>query len=453
MEPDEVNPYVFRTNSIRGVFGRDLTEPLFRRIGGTFARFAPHGAVVACDHRVSSPSLKEALIRGLTEAGCDVSDAGLAPKGIAVFAGWQLDLPLAYVSASHLPAEWNGLKFIHPGGRTFAPAECAAVRDAFFSGEADAGGAGAVESREWREAYLKFLARRLSRAAAPLKLLADCGDGTAAVLAPALLERLGFEVTTLFGDVDGSMPNRSSELTPEALAKAGAAMDGHDLGLAFDGDADRVAFLDATGAPIDPERFAYVILRELVKKEDGPLVANVACGATIANLAERFGRRLYRTPVGTPHMIGEVLRRGAAFGMEISSHLVIPSVVPYDDAVAVGAYAAWALSRAKAEGRTLADLLAEVPPRARRRVPIEVADEKKALVMERLASRFKRDFDEVDELDGLRVEAEGGWALVRASNTEPALRLVVEAEDEGALEALIACFTETIGEAIAGAPA
>ncbi len=447
MDLNWVNPYIFRTNSIRGIYGKDLSVELFTRIGRTFAGFAPRGAAVACDHRLSSPALKDALRHGLAVAGCAVSDAGTAPKGEAIFAGQELDLPLAYVSASHLPAEWNGLKFIHPGGRTFTPEECTAVRDAFFSELPAETGRAAIESREWRAQYLGYLAGRLERAATPLRLLLDCGNGTAGLLTPELLTQLDFAVTTLFPELDGAMPNRSSELTPEALEKAGRAMPGHDLGMAFDGDADRVVFLAPDGTLIDPERFAYVILRQLVKTDPGPIVANVACGATIKGLAERFGRKLYQTPVGTPHMIGEVLRRKAAFGMEISSHLVIRSLVPYDDAVAVGAYAAWALSVARAEGTSLEALLAEVPPQARRRVPIAVPDEQKTAIMKALATRLASEFDDVNGLDGLRVSTPHGWALVRPSNTEPALRLVVEAENEEELERLIERFSGIIDEA------
>ncbi|MCK5850031.1 MAG: hypothetical protein KAH23_03880 [Kiritimatiellae bacterium] len=442
-----MNPHVFRTNSVRGIYGEDLTEDLFLRIGKALATNMDK-VVVAADHRVSSPSLKNALIKGLLLAGCDVSDAGTAPKGMAIFAAGQLNRTLAYVSASHLPAEWNGLKFIHPDGRTFDRTENLKIKQAFDSNPSNAENEGRLNSRAWQDEYQEYLLGVLKPAETPLKLLVDSGNGTSALLAPALLEKLGFNVTSIFSDLDGRMPNRTSELTSESLKKAGTAMSGHDLGLAFDGDADRVAFIHPSGAIIDPECFAFVILRKLLETDPGPIVANVACGRTIADIAARFGRKLYRTPVGTPNVIGEVIRQKAAFGMETSSHLVIPSIVPYDDACAVGAYAAWALSCARAEGLSLDDLLDEVPPRPRRQTPVGVPDEIKKVVMEQLSQTFKAEFSEIEEIDGLRVTTDSGWALIRSSNTEPAIKLVVEANSDADLAKLTEQFTSLIKDAV-----
>jgi phosphomannomutase len=313
---------------------------------------------------------------------------------------------------------------------------------------------GRHESRNWRQECLDFLLDRLPRPEVTVSLLADCGNATGAILGPELLSELGFMVVPLFEELDGRMPNRPSELTPEALTKAGSAMIGYDLGLAWDGDADRIAFLGPSGRPIDPERFAFVILRELTKTDPGGLVANASCGATIERLAARFGRRLWRTPTGTPHLIGRLVAENAAFGMEASGHLVIRSVVPYDDAVAVGAYAAWALAAAHREGLTLDDLLAEVPEQPRRRLVFEVADAAKAGAMKRLDERLLKEFgsESIERLDGLRVRLPHGWVLVRASNTEPGLRLFVEAENKDELEALVARFGELVRSEVAVPP-
>jgi phosphomannomutase len=379
-----------------------------------------------------------------------VRDAGLAPKGGAASAAARLYLPLAYVSASHLPAEWNGLKFMDAGGRTWDRVESDRLRVAFFGGlGAEAGRRGRVGREEWRRAYLERLAAVVPRAAAPLRLLVDSGNGTAGLAAPELLRRLGFDVTSLYEEPDGRMPNRQSDLTEEALRGAAAAMPGHDLGMAFDGDADRVVFLDASGAAVDPERFAFVMLRELAGAGGGPVVASVACGRTIEDLAARFGLALRRVPVGAPYLVGECARSNAVFGMEASSHMVVPRVAPYDDAVGVAAYAAWALSRAAAEGRTLADLLAEVPARARRRAAIAVPDAAKAAAVERLKARAEAAGYRAEEADGLCVRRGDAWVLVRASGTEPALRLYVEAGDGAAAASLERLFRGWIAEAVA----
>lgn len=450
MDGGSVNEHIFRTNSIRGIYGEDLHEDVFKRVGRAFASSCDaETIVVGADHRLSSPALKEALIEGLLAAGRNVMDAGTAPKGLGIYAARRLNAPLAYVSASHLPKEWNGLKFIHPTGRTFNQEECRHVYDAFFA-ESDQTGRhdGKRSAENLQREYTDYLLAALDRPPVPLKILLDHGNGTSALLADELLRRLGFEVTSMHGELDGRMPNRSSELTPEALQKACCMMNGHDLGLAFDGDADRVAFIAPGGLIIDPERFALVIVRKLMRTRPGPIVANVACGKNIADIAARFGQKIFRVPVGTPNMIGKALEEGACFGMEISSHMIIPSLVPYDDACAVGAYAAVALSEAVAEGLSLEKLMAEVPECPRKRIPMEVPDKIKAEVMEWLEKRFRKAGEELEVVDGLRVSRREGWVLIRASNTEPALRLVVEAESDEGLAALEREFLSLIKEVV-----
>jgi phosphomannomutase len=427
------DPHVFRTNSIRGIFGKDFDAELFERIGASFAVFskAPK-IVVASDHRVSSPTLKDALSAGLIRGGADVVDAGVVPKGTAIYAARSLVAPLAYVSASHLPREWNGLKFIHPSGCTFNKEECDSLYAAINRAEVPASvakKAGVITRKDFKAEYLDAVLAMLDRPPSPLKILVDHGNGTSAVVVDDLLARLGFKVTSIYGELDGTMPNRTSDVTPETLRKACAQMAGHDLGVAFDGDADRIVFIDGEGAVIDPERFAYVLLRKLTRTQPGPVVANVACGGTIAELAVRFGRRLYRTPVGVPNLIREVVDKKACFGMEVSSHLVIPSVAPYDDACAVAAYAAVALSEAVAEGRSLKSLLEEVPLRQRKRITLDVPDAIKTEVVRQLDMEIMKWGHPMDRMDGLRVNIEGGSVLIRPSNTEPSIRIVVECAD------------------------
>jgi phosphomannomutase len=279
---------------------------------------------------------------------------------------------------------------------------------------------------------------KIGDASPALKLLVDCGNGTAVKTVPQLLEKMGFNVTTLFGEIDGRMPNRPSELTATGLQQASAGMAGHDLGIAFDGDADRVAFIAPDGEMIDLERFAVVFLKALTEIRHGPIVANVSCGQTIASLAQRFGCEFYRVPTGAPHMINKAMEVDAIFGMESSGHLIIPSVMPNDDAVAVAAFAATALSQLVRNGYSLRKLLDSVPTYYRAMKVLAVADGEKEILMQKLANYFQTNGIEVDTLDGLRIVSPTGWVLFRASGTEPALRLFAEADSKAESEQMIA---------------
>ncbi|MBA4387426.1 MAG: hypothetical protein C0404_05555 [Verrucomicrobia bacterium] len=446
----EISRHILRENSIRGVYGQDLDEAVMERIGRGFAEHIKGlPVVVGADHRLSSPALKTALTKGLMAGGCDVSDVGMAPKGLAVFAGHVSDEPVAYVSASHLTREWNGLKFLHPFGRTYNKTECAEIYGILGKDLQPYNRPGSAVSIERKAEYITYLLGRLPAAARPLKILLDHGNGTSALLAPELFERLGFEVTSLYPEVDGNMPNRNSEPTAETLAEARNMVAGHDLGMAFDGDADRVVFIHPDGSLIDPERFAYVMIRRLMKTAPGPIVANVACGQTIDSVAAKYGKKVYRVPVGTPNMVQKVFDTKACFGMEVSSHMVIPSVVPWDDAIAVGAYAAIALAEAVSTGESLASLLAQFPSRPRKRIPLEVPDGIKMKVMAAIEKTCRAQGLKMETMEGIKVLLPEGWVLMRASNTEPAMRVFMEAADEKNLETLENKFLPMIGQLIA----
>ncbi len=432
-----VNPHIFRAHGIRGLAGTDLDAEVAYRVGLAFAQFIDRRPVtVARDHRLSSPELTTALTDGLRRGGSSVCAVGQAPKGLAIFAANRLGHPLVYVSASHLPPEWNGFKFIRPDGCTMDEEACAQVRDLFWAGPRACSPYGSFRRADFREAYLSQLQASLEPAPVRLRLLVDCGNGTAALTAPELLARLGFAATSLFAEIDGRMPNRASELTLESLAPASSRMKEHDLGIAFDGDADRLAFLHPNGTPIDLERFAFIVLLRLARFPNGPIVANAACGNTIAELAARFRRPFYRVPVGAPHLVGTVMRVGAVLGMEASGHWIVPVVAPWDDAVAVAAYAAGALAEAISKGNGLDALLAQVPERPRLRLTLSVSDAQKKECLRALRTRLERDGYSLDTLDGLRVTTPEGWILFRASGTEPAVRIIAEAPSRAHLSAL-----------------
>jgi len=242
------------------------------RIGKAFAsRFVKDVAVVGMDGRESCPILKKAFIDGVLKSGKDVIDVGLVPRGVCLFWALKNKKPSAYLTASHLTKEWNGVKFAYDDAVEFFEDDNYRVRDAVLVGERkDAPRPGQVRKEEAMEAYKKFIASKIGPADKPLKVLIDCGNGTGGLVAPALFRELGFSVKTLFEEVDGAFPNRSSEITEETLTELKKRVSGFDLGIAYDGDSDRMALMDPLGRLLGPEVTSHIILTELANKEPGP---------------------------------------------------------------------------------------------------------------------------------------------------------------------------------------
>ncbi len=438
-----INKSMFRAYDVRGVYGRDLTEDVMEAIGKAFAsKFVRDDLVVGMDGRHSGPSLKKAFIKGVTKAGKNVTDVGVVPRGVCLFAAWKKGMPSAYLTASHLTKEWNGVKFAHGSGTEFFEEDNYRIRDIVLSGKVtDAPEKGNVETHKATEDYMKYILSKIPKPARKLRVVIDCGNGTGGLAAPEMFKSLGFSVKTLFSEVDGSFPNRPSEINEESLVRLKKEMDGADIGVAYDGDSDRMSLMDEKGRLLGPEMTSHIILGELVKHERGPIIANVECLKVMDEIARKYGREIHRIRVGNSFMVHDVNRRKACFGVERSGHFCIPSILPMDDGIAVSLYAAYALSRSN---KKLSEIVSELPQYPFRRIRVECADEKKFGVVERLKKSLSEKYENVNTIDGVRVDFDHGWVLIRASNTEPIIRLSVEADDEKKLEELSAEFLKEI---------
>ena len=436
--------HIFRSYDIRGIYGKDLDEEIMRRIGNAFGQMAKTDAVVvARDMRLSSKSLKDAFIAGLTSSGKNVVDAGLLPLGVGMFYAWQRKMEFAYITASHLPKEWNGVKFFHANGMGFSENENFLVRDKVMGGDYSKGGIGAIKKESSAsEMYIKHLSSKIS-AAKPLKILIDCGNGSSGIVAKRLFNNAGFKADALFEEPDGAFPNRSPDPHADELTALIGRMHDYDVGIAFDGDADRVVLVGSSR--LTPEQMSWLILNELLKKEHGPIVANVECTRLIMKIAEQFGRDVIKVPVGHTFLVEAAHRHGACFGVEPSGHFIIPSIFPFDDAIAVGLYAARALSL---QDKPLDEIMKSIPSFPFVRINFECSDVGKFAVIESLKERLKSEYENVTTMDGVRIDFDYGFVLMRASNTEPKIRLTVEADDENAFENLKKKFVDIVGEAI-----
>ncbi|QOJ79534.1 phosphomannomutase/phosphoglucomutase [Infirmifilum lucidum] len=415
---------IFRAYDIRGVYGKDLTPDVVAVIGGALSNFE-HGDYCVChDTRFSSPVLARALASGLAGAGSDVVDSGAGPIGMAIYASKHLNYHVAYITASHLPPEWNGIKLFRPGGEPICLGDIERIRSIAERGVswASVGSSGTLRVREVLPEYFDFL-HSIGKHSGGLRVLVDCGNGATSMVVPKLLRDLGYQVFTVNCDVDPRFPVRGSEPTLEntmymsSLVREFKA----DLGVSFDGDGDRVIFFDETGSPLTPEQAAIVMLHSLGKAE---VAVNVECSSIVDRAVAEMGGRVVRVPVGRIFMILDAVKSGAELGVESSGHFVTYRGVNLDDGIVSLLFMLEAVEKL---GGPLSKYRVPMPPV--KKVKLEVPDEEKFRIVDALKSKYTAEYDRVTTIDGVRVDVDRGWFLVRASNTEPVIRITIEAEN------------------------
>jgi len=424
---------VFRLYDIRGIYGSELTPDVMARIGLAIAHYHGGRYAVGMDVRASSPLLSHALISGLLAGGVDVVDVGEVPIGAMMYASLHKKLSGAYVTASHLPPEWNGVKLFRAGGDPMVGEDIARICELFYS-DLKCGRPGRYARVDLLPEYEDFL---LSRASATgLRIVVDCGNGAAALVVPRLLREAGHDVYALNADVDPRFPGRGSEPTPDSLRELCEEVirRGAHFGVAFDGDGDRTVFVDDGGRVLTAEQAAIVMLEGMGY---GEVVANVECSMILEELVEARGHRVYRVPVGRTFMVREVSRRGAVLGVESSGHYVVWRNLNMDDGLLTLLYFIEAASK-------LGRISEVVPPaypivKLRVEVPDEIKFEVVKELAEELASRHR-----VETLDGVKVYLEDGWVLVRPSNTEPVVRITCEARSPGEARRLAGEYADRV---------
>ncbi|MCX6819280.1 MAG: hypothetical protein NT129_04765 [Candidatus Aenigmarchaeota archaeon] len=440
--------HIFRSYDVRGIYKKDLTDKTMEGIGKALGHIARENVAVGMDMRTSSPKLREAFIKGVT-AKNKVYDLGLAPMGAAMFYAWRHGLMLAYITASHLPKEWNGVKFFHADGIGFVEEENFRVRDIFLSEKNIKGKEGRialVDNNKANNDYKTYLLSKI-RMKKKLRIVIDCGNGMASIIAPQLFREARCEVFTIFDKLDGTFPNRDPEPTAETISELKKEVKKRkaDIGIAYDGDADRMLIVDDKARVVVPEQIAYFVLSELLKKESGPIVANVECTKAVDDVALQYNRKVFRIRVGHPYLVKEAKKRKAAFGLESAGHFVLPSLVPFDDALAVSFYAVSVLSRLK---KKLSSIVDEIPSYFFERINFNCADEKKFGVIEKLKTELKKEYP-INEMDGIRIDFPEGWILIRASNTGPIIRLTVEGKTKKGFDELKKRFNEKLRSGLA----
>jgi phosphomannomutase len=441
--------HIFRSYDIRGIYGNDLNEDIMEKIGNNFGNYCKKDVVIGRDARIHSKSLRDAFVLGAIKSGCDVFDVGKVSLGIGMFYAWKNGKEFAYITGSHLGKEWNGVKFFHADGMGYLEDENYKIRDMFLEGKISMGKkigkVHTIDTSRVVDNYRNFLSSKI-RAARKIKVILDPGNGMAGLVAKALFQNSGFIASAIFEEVDCTFPNRNPEPQVDELTelKNKIKEERADIGIAFDGDGDRIVLVDNLGRKLTPEQTAYLILKEAVNKK-GPIVANVECTRLIDNIAKKFGKSVIRFPVGHTFLVNTAKKTNACFGIEVSGHYVLPFIFPFDDSMAVALYAAYVLSKTN---KPLSAIVDEIKPYPFERTKFDVDDKKKFVVMKSLKEKLSREYKNISTMDGIRIDFDNGFVLIRASNTSPIIRLTVEGNTEKDFTELMEKFTSVLAEEI-----
>jgi phosphomannomutase len=437
---------IFKAYDIRGVVPDQLDEDIARRVGAAFAavqELAPDGkAVVGYDMRPSSQPLAAAFAEGLTESGVDVVDIGLASTDLLYFASGRLDVPGAMFTASHNPARYNGIKLCRAGaapvGKESGLAEIQAIVEGGESAEpAEDREPGSVEQQDMLGEYAAHLHKLVPVDGRRLKAVVDAGNGMAGHTVPAVFADLDVELVPMYFELDGNFPNHEANpIEPENVAdlRRKVVEVGADVGLAFDGDADRCFLVDERGEIVPPSALtALIAVRELEREPGSTVIHNLIVSRAVPELVRKQGGKPVRTMVGHSYIKAKMAETGAIFGGEHSGHFYFRDFWRADSGMLAALHALAALASTE-EGTTLSSLLADYSPYAQSGEINSTVDDQQA-TMERIEQHYAgRDDVAVDHLDGLTVEHADWWFNVRASNTEPLLRLNVEGADQATME-------------------
>ena len=438
---------IFRAYDIRGVYGEELDAEIGERVGlafGNFLRKQYNGGKISigCDARVSSPELQMAVSKGVSRAGFDVDIIGMVPIPVANYFTWKSNLNSeeyvagVYITASHNPAEYNGIRFRHPDGTGFTEGNVE-IKRIFFEEkliEYDNGTISDLSSEEVLEDYMRFVSTKVGNLAG-IKVALDPGNGVGCVVVDKIFERLGAETFSINNTPDGTFPNRPSEPAPKNLGDLIELMNNgeFDFAVAFDGDADRCVFIDEKSNPVSAEKIGIITSRGLIKPGANKVLAGVPCSMILEKEIPKIGGELIWIRVGDVFVCEELKKHNAAIAMEISAHFFAPGLTEFifDDPLIFSLKLAEYVVGSEF---SLAELSSQIPSYPYEELKFKCADAIKFKVNDELERRFLDMGYKVETIDGVKIWLDNGWVLLRPSNTQPVIRMFVEAEDEKMLE-------------------
>lgn len=428
----QIDPYIFRAYDIRGIYKKNLDEDLMFKIGYVLGK-KKKNFLVGNDIRKSGKSLAEALIAGLIKAGSEVVYTGTTSFGQTMFAGLHLKVyKTLYITASHLPPEWNGLKVYYGDGVAVPEREIRKTRDEVIRSKIKYQKSNIKIKRiDIKKKYKDYLLRKFPKIRNnKLKIVVDCGNGTMCLSALDIFRRFGFKVSELYCNPDPNFPGRGGEPKPNNLnaLQDRVKKERADFGVAFDGDGDRAVIIDDKGRYLSGNQIGIIIAKNLLRRrKKGNIIASIACSMACERELSPFKAKIIRVPVGHTFLTILAKKYQAIFGVEESGHTVLTDCFYFDDALPVPLKIAEIILEEKKKLSELVDQLKIYPFEE---INLDCPDDKKFEILKKIKKDFLKKYKKVITIDGVKVIFPEGWILIRVSNTSPIIRLYVEAENK-----------------------
>lgn len=451
----DIKQTIFRAYDIRGIYEKDIDPIVFYKIGlsaGTYIKENLKGSrlTVGNDIRKSSETLAYAFISGVAATGVEVIYTGTSSFGQTLFHGWQHQQDLiSFITASHLPAEWNGVKFYYGDGVGLPEEELMKIRDIVLNEQwkpCSWDKTGNIKKEDPSQAYKDFLKSHFSYQK-PIRVAVDCGGGSMTLSAPDVFNHVGLETIPVFCEPDPLFSKRPSDPKPKNLTQLVDTIKKEkcDFGVAFDGDGDRAVIVDNTGTILSADETGIILGKLGLKEKKGTVIVNVECSKAVEEQLTPMGLSVKQIQVGHTYLTLHAKQEESPLGIESSGHLILPAYYLFDDALIIPLKIAEILDQSS---QNLESLRSDIPIYPRNKVEIPCSDETKFDVIDQLKNSLKDQYTDINTLDGVRVTDNQGWALIRASNTSPIIRLTVEADTEDIVAQLTEKFQKKTEEII-----
>lgn len=451
----QIKPEIFRSYDIRGIAGEEIDANVAEKLGKSFGSYVQeylnqNTVIVGHDNRDSSDELSENLIKGLTSTGVNVIDIGLATTPMVYYARKAFDIgPAIQITASHNPSEYNGFKMcLNKEEESIYGDKIQEIRE-YTEKENFKIGNGKAEKQEILEKYLNQIAEKVKLGNKKLKVVVDAGNGTASIVAVKLLEKLGTEVVPLYCNLDPKFPNHHPDPSVpknlEDLSKK-VVEEKADIGIAYDGDGDRIGVVDEKGNMIFGDFYMLIIWRDIISKfPNSKALVEVKCSQSLWDELEKIGARPEFIRTGNPYIKAAMKEKNVPFSGEMSGHVFFrDEYYGFDDAAYAAARILRILSNTEKTASQLLDGINKyiVTPE----ITKNVDDKIKFEIIEKAVNYFKEKGYKVIDVDGARVIFEDGWGLIRASNTSPKITIRYEAKAQENLEKIQNEFEKMLKE-------
>ncbi len=431
--------HIFRAYDIRGIYPNEVNEEIAFKIGKAFGTLNPRKIAVGCDVRLSSPSIKENLIKGILSTGSDVVDVGFTSTPMIIFATMHLKCDGGInVTASHNPKEYNGFKIFTKGSIPMSYETGIHKIEELVNNEKFNVGNGFVEKKDIFDDYSQYILSKVNFENKKMRIVVDCGNSVAGKINTEILRRAGFEIIELFCKPDGNFPNHIPDpMEPENIEdiKKKVVETGADIGFAYDGDNDRLGVIDRNGKEITPNDITIILAKHaLDKTPGGKIVVNIALSMSVSDSIKKHGGIPIDCKVGHTYITEKMVEEDAIFAGELSGHYFFKEFFNGDDAILASLKLLEFLINNDANLKKESDQIPRYFSKVAENIVIPIREELKEPFMEKLKVDLIKEGYKINDLDGVKILFDNGWALFRPSNTTPLIRYGFEARTKEEFE-------------------